>query len=103
MIAPAEKAKRQPRMRGRRRAEVASKPPTIEGPSSSKPPTLSPGVKLSRTYKGKKITVTVMEGGKFEWNGKFFASLSALAHEISGQHCSGPAFFGLRAKKETAS
>jgi len=30
------------------------------------------------------------------WNGKTFASLSAIAKEITGAHWSGPRFFGVR-------
>jgi hypothetical protein len=87
--APAKENK-SARVRGRARAEIA-----VQGPASGKPPTLSPGTKLVREYKGKKVTVTCMEGGRFEWDGKFFKSLSALATAVSGQHCSGPRFFGL--------
>jgi hypothetical protein len=97
MVAP-KTEKKAKRMRGRARAEIALKPAVIEGPSSSKPPTLSPGVKLSRVYKGKKITVVVMEGGKFECAGQFFTSLSAVANHITKSHVSGNAWFGLKAR-----
>lgn len=90
----ATEEKKAKRVRGRARAEVAGK--VIDGPSSGKPPTLSPGVKLTRTYKGKKVVVTCMEGNRFEYAGKFFKSLSALANEITGSHVSGVAWFGLK-------
>jgi len=96
MIATKDAPKRAKRMRGRARAEIVkSAAPVIEGPQSGKPPVLSPGVKLARVYKGRKIVVVVMEGGKFEHDGKFYGSLSAVACAISGSHVSGPAFFGL--------
>ena len=34
----------------------------------------------------------------FEYEGRIFASLSALAKDITGSHCSGLRFFGLAAK-----
>jgi hypothetical protein len=89
-VAASTETKKAKRVRGRARAEAL-----INGPQSGKPATLSPGVKLVREYKGKRITVVVMEGGKFEFGGRFFKSLSALACEISGSHVSGPAWFGL--------
>jgi hypothetical protein len=95
VAAPAStETKKAKRVRGRARAEVV-----VAGPQSGKPPTLSPGVKITRTYKGKKITVTCMEGGKFELDGRFFGSLSAIANHVTGGHHSGVAWFGLKARK----
>jgi len=53
-----------------------------------------PGVVLSRRYHGQEIRVTVLEDG-FEWNGRRFRSLSALAREVTGQRWNGLLFFGL--------
>ena len=53
-----------------------------------------PGVVLSRPYHGQEIRVTVLEEG-FEWNGRRFRSLSALAREVTGQRWNGLLFFGL--------
>ena len=97
MIATAKRKETKRRMRGRARAEEV----VIEGPTSAAPPKLSAGVKLVRVFKGKRHVVTTMEKG-FEWNGTLYRSLSAVATAISGQHCSGPAFFGLRARKESS-
>src|SRR5437899_1791236 len=47
-----------------------------------------PGVVLSRHYHGQEIRVTVLEDG-FEWNGRRFRSLSALAREVTGQRWNG--------------
>lgn len=93
---------RTPRMRGRRRAEVAGKGAVIQGPNSGKPPVLSPGTRLVRQYRGKRVVVTVVGEKQFEYEGRIYTSLSALASEISKSHCSGYRWFGLtkpRAKK----
>jgi hypothetical protein len=55
---------------------------------------LKPGAKLVREWQGKPHTVVVVEDG-FEWRGKQWRSLSAIAREITGGHWSGPRFFGL--------
>ncbi|MEN9727928.1 MAG: hypothetical protein RL434_2294, partial [Pseudomonadota bacterium] len=38
--------------------------------------------------------------GTFEYEGKYFKSLSAVARHISGSSWSGPLFFGLRRPTE---
>jgi hypothetical protein len=58
-------------------------------------PQLLPGSQLTRRYKDQDIVVTVLPGG-FEWKGQTFKSLSAVAKAISGSHCSGNLFFGLK-------
>lgn len=60
-----------------------------------------PGSVLVRPYKGLRLTVLVLEDG-FEWNGRAFRSLSAVAKAITGDHVSGPFFFGLRTRKRAA-
>ena len=57
-----------------------------------------PGVVLSRRYHGQEIRVTVLDDG-FEWNGRRFKSLSALAREVTGQRWNGFLFFGLTRKR----
>ena len=57
--------------------------------------TPGPGAKLVREWNGKEHVVMVMEGG-FEYQGRKFRSLSAIAKEITGTHWSGPVFFGLK-------
>jgi len=49
---------------------------------------------MTRTYKGRQLQVTVLEGG-FAFENKVYASLSALAKAITGSHCNGFQFFGL--------
>ena len=53
-----------------------------------------PGSKLIREWGGRTHSVAVSEDG-FEWNGKTWRSLSAIAREITGAHWSGPRFFGV--------
>jgi hypothetical protein len=55
------------------------------------------GTVLARDYKGKRITVTVVDGG-FQYAGQVYRSLSAVAKAVTGSHCSGNAFFGLTKK-----
>ena len=58
---------------------------------------LKPGAKLVREWRGEAHTVIVIEDG-FEWNGRHWRSLSAIAKLITGVHWSGPRFFGLNGK-----
>jgi hypothetical protein len=63
---------------------------------------LSPGVILTREWKGivQKVTVTA-EG--FQYLGKRYKSLSVIARTITGSRWSGPRFFGLQQKSAPAS
>ena len=53
-----------------------------------------PGTLLTRQYKGQLIQVRVLADG-FEYLGDRFRSLSAIAKQITGSHCSGNRFFQL--------
>jgi hypothetical protein len=55
---------------------------------------LRPGARLVREWRGETHTIIVLDDG-FEWRGRRWRSLSAIAREISGGHWSGPRFFGL--------
>ena len=57
--------------------------------------TLPVGTKLLREWQGRTHQVTVSKVG-FEYDGKCWASLSAIARSITGSRWSGPVFFGLR-------
>jgi hypothetical protein len=57
------------------------------------------GTVLARDYKGRRITVTVVDGG-FQYGGEVFRSLSAVAKAVTGSHCSGVAFFKASNRKE---
>jgi Protein of unknown function (DUF2924) len=49
---------------------------------------------IERFYRGKQLMVTVRENG-FEYNGKLYASLSAVARQVTGTRWNGFQFFGL--------
>ncbi len=57
-----------------------------------------PGVVLTRKYKNCEICVTILEHG-FEYEGKVYRSLSAVARTVTGSHWNGYDFFNLRHKK----
>lgn len=53
-----------------------------------------PGSTITKTYKGNDIQVKVLDKG-FEYKGRLYKSLSAIAKEITGNHWNGYIFFGL--------
>ena len=55
------------------------------------------GTRMVREWQGVEHAVTVTEHG-YEYRGRPFKSLSAVANAITGTRWSGPAFFGLRAQ-----
>lgn len=61
----------------------------------------SPGVVLSREWKGAIHRVTAADGG-FDYLGKRYRSLSDIARTITGTRWSGPRFFGLERKTARA-
>jgi len=69
--------------------------PAIPMPATG--PKLSAGTKLIRDWHGVGHSVTVLDDG-FEYEGKRWKSLSAIARHITGTKWSGPRFFGLTAK-----
>lgn len=56
---------------------------------------LSPGTRLMREWQGQTHHVTVAVDG-FEYAGKTWRSLSAIARSITGTAWSGPVFFGVK-------
>ena len=56
----------------------------------------APGGTVERRYKGRDIVVKVREEG-FEYEGKLYKSLSAIAHEVTGTKWNGFLFFGCSA------
>ncbi|MEP7354220.1 MAG: DUF2924 domain-containing protein [Acidobacteriota bacterium] len=80
---------------------VRSKRRIHDGPSvSSRLPTdhdsriPMPGSVIIKQHKGRRILVRVLASG-FEYEGRAFATLSALARDITGTNWNGLAFFGL--------
>jgi hypothetical protein len=57
------------------------------------------GTRLVREWRGQVHEVLVKEDG-FEYQGKYFKSLSPIACQITGTRWSGPAFFGTKGKKQ---
>lgn len=72
---------------------VDNKPRTRIDPN--KPPI---GAVLVREFKGVEHRVRVVPGG-FEYQGRSYTSLSAIATQIAGTRWNGPLFFGLRNKR----
>ncbi len=56
----------------------------------------APGTIISRPYKGDRLQVKVLKDG-FEFEGREYPSLSAVAKAITGSHCNGFLFFRLQA------
>lgn len=53
-----------------------------------------PGTKIVRTYQGKEYSCTVLSNG-FEYNGRYYKSLSGVAQAITNLKISGSFFFNL--------
>ncbi|OHT18226.1 DUF2924 domain-containing protein [Edaphosphingomonas haloaromaticamans] len=79
----------------RQHAARAGKSET-KGPSLRK---LMPGTRLVRDWHGVGHTVVVLENG-FEYDGRYWKSLTAVARAITGAHWNGPRFFGLSEPKQ---
>jgi len=53
-----------------------------------------PGTLITKNYKGTDIRVKILDKG-FEYNGKVYRTLTAIAKEVTGSHWNGFAFFNL--------
>ncbi|MBF0339738.1 MAG: DUF2924 domain-containing protein [Magnetococcales bacterium] len=60
---------------------------------------LFPGTRLIRDWKGTEHCCTVLENG-FEYQGRKFGSLSAVATAITGTKWNGLVFFGMKKQRE---
>lgn len=69
------------------------------GRGKAPPAKLRAGGRLLREWNGTTHVVDVVDGG-FVWRGETYASLSAIAKEITGAHWSGPRFFGTARKAD---
>ncbi|MGH9893310.1 MAG: DUF2924 domain-containing protein [bacterium] len=81
--------------RNRRRIEAL-----IEAGEKKKPERgvrLMAGTVLTREYQGVEHRVTVIQDGRYDFEGRLYPSLSMIAREITGTRWSGPLFFGLKA------
>ncbi len=61
----------------------------------------TPGATLKRVFKGHEYQVTVLPHG-FEYDGRAYRSLSAVAHAITGSHWNGYHFFGIATPKRSS-
>ena len=64
--------------------------------TAKRPKPLLHGTRLVRIWKGKKYEVTICDEGRYEYNGAYFRSLSAVAKAITGTHWNGKTFFGVK-------
>lgn len=60
------------------------------------------GARLLRSWNGQTYIVETGEDGTIRWNNREWRSLSEVARAITGTRWSGPAFFGLRDKRQAA-
>jgi hypothetical protein len=60
-----------------------------------------PGTILTRKYRGRQVAVKVLPSG-FEYEGRAYRSLSAVAGAVTGSHWNGHLFFGLTTLKRRA-
>jgi len=58
----------------------------------------SPGTVIRRSYRGQDISVKVLDDG-FEYDGRPYRSLSAVAEAVTGSHWNGFLFFGIEKGK----
>ena len=54
------------------------------------------GTRFSREWHGKIYEVVVTDNGAYEYDGRLFRSLSAIAKEITGTQWNGKLFFGVK-------
>ncbi|MDE3037377.1 MAG: DUF2924 domain-containing protein [Pseudomonadota bacterium] len=73
------------------RENIANNAPYKPG-NKNRPPI---GAILVREHRGIEHRVRVLKDG-FDYNGKIYKSLTAVASNIAGVHWNGPMFFGLR-------
>ncbi len=79
-------------------ADLRLQAPKAEAPAEPQagndPRLPAAGNELSRTYKGRPVTVKILPQG-FEYDGEFHRSLSAVAKAVTGAHWNGYYFFGI--------
>jgi hypothetical protein len=80
----------------RRLANIGIRHSKIKEPRKAREIHLAPGTVLVREWGERDHRVTVTAEGTFEYEGRHFKSLSAVARHIAGSPWSGPLFFGLR-------
>lgn len=58
------------------------------------------GTRFLREWQGRTIEVTADDRGGYQFKGRSYRSLSAIAREVTGTRWSGPAFFGLGGRRK---
>jgi hypothetical protein len=81
--------------RARRKLDTAVDQVEPKAARRREPHRLLPGTQLRRTWQGVEHVVTVREHD-FEYGGRPYKSLSAIARAITNVRWNGPLFFGLR-------
>lgn len=79
----------------RRRLKELAESPKKTTPTRAERTNLQVGTRLLREWRGDRYEVIVKEDG-FLYDGKVYRSLSAVARAITGRHCGGRRFFGLK-------
>jgi hypothetical protein len=79
-------------------AQPAVKGPTVTAAVQQDPRLPAIGTALVKHYRGQTLRVIVQTKG-FEFEGKLFRTLSAVAKHISGTHVNGFRFFGIGGSK----
>ncbi len=75
----------------------------VDGRVSDNPPSTAdilPGTRFVRIWKDRRYEVLAHQSG-FEYDGRIFRSLSAVAREITGTRWNGKLFFGLKKSNDT--
>ena len=67
--------------------------------TAAPPASMKAGARLVREWNGVAHVVDIVDGG-FKYRDKTYASLTAIAKEITGAHWSGPRFFGIKGKAQ---
>jgi len=67
-------------------------------PDPNELPYKTPGTVFVREWHERKHEVTLLDNGKFDYDGIPYKSLTAIATKITGTKRNGPKFFGLRDK-----
>lgn len=81
----------------RRQTELETTP-TIPMVAARDPRLPPPGSFIDREYKGRPLRILVLENG-FEYEGRRYKTLTAVANTITGSHVNGFQFFRLWRKK----
>jgi len=68
----------------------------LESPAPARRMSRTPGTRYQRVWKGRTYEVKVLQGGMYEYDGKEYKSLSAIAGIITGGHWNGKLFFGVK-------